>query len=540
MKPSIILVQVLAIVLAFNASHGQERPRPSRASAPASSCDQFLPAPKQVGTRQIGPEACAIVSEEVVFNGKGQPYERRELRITGTVTGWAAKQGPRFNYFNDAPDLVYAQSGNTNERFQGIGRYSASTGHGISLFLPADPAHWNGKLFVTAHGAGAYAAVGALLPRHPDDDPGTLAGVNRYVALMLDKGYAVAHTLRSSQLTGGDVTVTLEDGTPLTKYNVSSHAGFIRDFARIATKIVQQKLGRKPAKTYFYGFSAGGFLGRLVQYHPGFNVDPAGGRPFDGFLLDDAGGGLWLPVRMENGRDTLFLDDADRGRFVPQIDVTHQLYMGETGDYLDKKRENTRLLRRKGLGAKHRMYEIRGVSHFDAGSVSRPDLAPQTLDLSGVVDALIDALDRWVDKGHEPPPTKSDLPELGGPALALPEVACPLGRYYAHPAVLGDTRRGGQETGFAAFDGVNQEPIDGRGELVDLNGNGTRDRRETVAQAWARLGLLESGQPLSQGRYVACVANAAAKLVADGFLPPRLLAHYVRRAVGSNVGHVER
>ena len=97
-----------------------------------------------------------------------------------------------------------------------------------------------------------------------------------------------------------------------------------------------------------------------------------------------------------------------------QIDVTHLLYAGETGDFLQKKRENARLLLEKGLGAKHRMYEIRGVSHFDAGHVSRRDLVFQTLDLSGFFDALIDRLDSWVDKDVPPPPTMSDFAELGG------------------------------------------------------------------------------------------------------------------------------
>src|SRR5438067_10922843 len=66
------------------------------------------------------------------------------------------------------------------------------------------------------------------------------------------------------------------------------------------------------------------------------------------------------------------------------------LYACDTGDYLQNKRENARLLREKGLSAAHRLYEIRGVSHFDAGQVSRPDLVNQTLDLGGVFDALID------------------------------------------------------------------------------------------------------------------------------------------------------
>jgi hypothetical protein len=130
-----------------------------------------------------------------------------------------------------------------------------------------------------------------------------------------------------------------------------------------------------------------------------------------------------------DNKDVLFTTDLDRQRFTRQIDITHVLYAGETEDYLTNKRENARLLRAKGLAAKHRMYEIRRVSHFDAGQVSRPDLVFQTLDLSGIFDALIDRLDSWVEKDVPPPGTKSDMVERGGAnrndrnnsAVALPE-----------------------------------------------------------------------------------------------------------------------
>jgi len=196
-------------------------------------------------------------------------------------------------------------------------------------------------------------------------------------------------------------------------------------------------------------------------------------------------------------------------------------------------------LREKGLGAKHRMYEIRGVSHFDAGQVSRPDLVFQTLDLSGIFDALIDRMDAWVEKDVPPPATKSDMVERVGahkngndknPAVALPEVACPLGVYYIFPPGLDPGRRGGQETALASFDGANLEPLDGRGLLVDMNGNGVRDKRETVSQAWQRLGLLKPGQKLTQAFYANCVNASASKLVKEGLLPKKVGEFYVEQA----------
>ena len=56
------------------------------------------------------------MSDEIVFNLKGQRFRRLEMRISGTVEGFAVKQGPRTEYFNDAPDFVFAQSGNNGPR----------------------------------------------------------------------------------------------------------------------------------------------------------------------------------------------------------------------------------------------------------------------------------------------------------------------------------------------------------------------------------------------------------------------------------------
>lgn len=542
MAPHIITFYLLTSLFLFGTVHAQERQREARRSDVAPSCEEFLPVKKPIDGKGIGPDECKIVSEETVFNIKGQKIRRQELRISGTLEGWAAKEGRRANYFTDGPDFVFAQSGNTGRRFKGIARYEGSTGHGISLFFPENPGDWNGKLFVTAHGAGSYASVGTLLPRDPNADFNPLTNVNKYVGLMVDKGYAVAHTMRSSQRVGGDLTLTVEDGTKLQKLNASSHAGLMIGFTKIAENILQKRLGRKPQRTYFYGFSAGGFLGRLIQYQPGFNRDDDGSPVFDGFLLDDAGGGMWLPVLLVDGKDTLFVREEDKKRFVNQIDITHQLYAGETNDYLQRKRENVKILKQKGLTNKHRMYEVKGVSHFDAGQVSLLELASQSLDLGGVIGSLIDVLDQWVEGKTEPPPTKSDLSELGSgnPAIALPEIACPLGVYHIFPRALGKGRRAGQETAFAAFDGVNLEPIDGRGEFVDMNRNGIRDKRETVAQAWTRLGLLKAGEKLTHSKYVSCVANAAAKLAEERLLPPKVVAHYVKKAAASAVGLDDR
>ena len=385
----------LAVALVLNDSgFAQDKAKAPGKFKDAISCNEFASSSKKVLGQSVGIDQCLIVSEETVFNIRGEKFRRVEIRLTGTVDGWASKEkGPRATYFTDGPDFVFTQSGLTGPRARGVARYEASTGHGMTILYPEDARHWNGKLYITAHGAGSYGDVGTLVPRDPNAKFNRLQNINRYVTLMIDKGYAVAHTMRSSDRIKGDVLVTLEDGETL-KNNLSSHAGLITSWTKLAQNLISKNLGSRPKRTYFYGHSAGGFLGRLINYQPGANIDNEGKRVFDGFLLDDAGGGLWLPKLVVDNKDTLFTTDEDRKPFAKQIDVSHVLYTGETGDYLQNKRENARILRDKGLGGQHRMYEIRGVSHFDAGQVSRADLVFQTLDLTELYDSLIDRLRR--------------------------------------------------------------------------------------------------------------------------------------------------
>jgi hypothetical protein len=142
--------------------------------------------------------------------------------------------------------------------------------------------------------------------------------------------------------------------------------------------------------------------------------------------------------------------------FVPQLEVSHQMYNAESPgekaswistNYPENKRQNAKILRDKGLSGKHRMYEVRRISH--SGGDALPD-GPrgdtEILDLCRFMDRFIDMLDAWVDRGVKPPPTRSDWLELGDvdrdgdiehPALASPEVACPLGVYHQFPASSG-------------------------------------------------------------------------------------------------------
>ncbi len=151
---------------------------------------------------------------------------------------------------------------------------------------------------------------------------------------------------------------------------------------------------------------------------------------------------------------------------------------------LNNKRKMARLMIEKGIN-NFRMYEVRGVSHnggerWEDGKNGDIEI----LDLSRLMDGVLDLLDNWVEKGIEPPATKSDDPNVGAgaPAINLPETACPLGEYFPFPQFRGV--QGAGSTGFANYDGTTLEPLDGQLQFVDMNQNGRRDLRETVTQAW--------------------------------------------------------
>ena len=114
------------------------------------------------------------------------------------------------------------------------------------------------------------------------------------------------------------------------------------------------------------------------------------------------------------------------------------------------------------------------------------------------------------------------------PAIALPEVACPLGLYYPHPPSRGNN--GDSWTSFAAFDGQSLEPLDGRGVFVDMNLNRYLDQREDVDQAWQRLGLLKPGERFSRSRYQSCVEASVARLQQEKLITERVSAQYLQEA----------
>lgn len=531
MRGAIVLVSLLCVGRPAVAQVIQEKP-----------CDGWLPPARVSKGQKVGPESCRMFETDLAHDG--QPARRIDIGVDGKVEGYLPKTGMYINYFTSAPDLVFPSGMNSGRIFHGVATYRGDTGAAMTIVYPRDRRAWNGKAWVTVHGRGRSFKRGTLKAWNKNFDPANpMADLDKFERLMVSKGYAVVVTHRTSETLGGDVQVTLEDGTAYPERNLNDNAQYVVDFALLARNALRTRAGRAPSRLYFYGHSAGARVGRSLNYVPGLNADASGRRVFDGILADDSATGLWLPVVMKDGRDVLFTGEAAKQAFVPQLEVTHQMYNAESPgekapwistNYLRNKRENARLLRDKGLAPRHRMYEVRRISHNGGEGLAdarRGDV--EILDLSQMMDRFIDMLDAWVDKGVPPPPTRSDWAELGDvdrdgiiehAALAFPEVACPLGVYSQYPPSSGAAGVG--STFFAAFTGEGLEPLDGRGEFVDMNANGVWDFRETPTEAWRRLGLLRKDETLTREKYVACVAEAAERLRKDGFFSERTSQRY--------------
>ncbi len=547
-QPILLTLTLTVLLNSTNLLWGQ-----TSASQPVtSSGKEFMVPKKEVNGKLIGQEDVLI--QEVVVTDSDRQYRRLDVGVSGTIDGWAVKEASAIHrrQFGSAPEFTFTQVGNLYRRFHGIVRYEASMGMGMTLIYPEAGTGWNKKLFVTNHGGSGSFLEGTMKPWNKLFDPSQpLGDISKYERLMLDKGYAIAKTRRNASGQTGDYSVTLDNGEILEGREIGKIPEMLLGFAQLAENLLKARLGEKPVRTYWYGHSGGGMNGRLINYVSGLNVDENGGPIIDGFLNDDSGEGLYLPVLEENGRDTLFVTEKERQRFVKTIEISHQLYnvrRDRSGpQWVSQvlqvnKRMNAKILREKGLGDKSRMYEVRGISHMGGEYLEDGrDGDVIILDLSRIIDALIDVLDNWVEKDIAPPPSKSDWFELGdvdgdgvieNEAIALPEVACPMGLYYQYPPSRGEGGIGW--TGFASFDGQSLEPLDGRGVFVDMNLNRYLDHRESVDQAWHRLGLLKPGEKFSRSKYQACVEGAVDKLRQEKLITERVAARYIQQASGVN------
>lgn len=510
-----------------------------------TSCDEFLLPQRDVRGKKVGPQSCLMQETDATFAGR--TFRRLDVGLNGSVEGFLTKTGDYKEYLTNAPDLVFPQTADPGPVFFAVAAYERNKGASMTIVYPLAREAWNQKMWVTVHGRGASFTQGNLRAWNRNLDRGNpLGDLNKYDRLILAKGYVLVKTRRTSAEGLGEIKATLEDGTVVDYAAFNDTARYIMDFTELAEKAIERRLGAPPRRTYFYGHSAGARIGRGLNYTPGLNAGRDGKPLFDAILADDGAAGGWLPVVMKDGQDVLFASDGERSAFVPQIDISHQMYNNiwpskradyMSSSYLANKRHNARILRDKRM--RERMYEVRSISHSGGeslpeatfGGARRGDV--QILDMSKLMDRFMDMLDAWVEQGTEPPATRSDWPELGDvdrdgeldhAALAFPEVACPLGVYFPYPNTVSGS------TSFAAFTGEGLEPLNGNGVFVDMNRNGIRDFRESPTAAWRRLGLLQNGEELTRDRFVSCVQHAAERLRRDGFFSEATARWYAEQA----------
>ena len=542
----------LVPILLSSGAQSQNAPADNAATHVPASCTQFLAPKKNVAGKSVGQDDCRMIDFGIVEPGKS--YHRIDVGVSGTLSGYVVKDGARQNYFTSEPDFTYTQTGNTQyPRFHGILSYDMAKGTSMTVTYPETG--WNGKLFILVHGRTGSFARGTLKPWDKYFDPDKPFDANKYERSMLARGYAVALSRRNADgFVPGDFSAVLDDGTVWTDQNINMVPELILDEVRLVDNLLQQRLGRKPTRNYWYGHSAGTYtalgLNYTLQFEPDLNRDADGRQTISGFIDDDPGGGLFLPFLEKNGTDVLYRTPQERATFVKSIAISHQAYPlvysnvvvgefdlkhlpeGVSDTALVNKRNMARLFHKKGMDDVFRMYEVRDISHIGDENLETNKAGDiQDVHLSRVMDGIIDLLDEWVDKGIEPPKTKTDDSSVStDAAIALPESACPLGRYYPFPAMRGNNSQSAGLTSFAPYDGAGLEPLDGQLMYVDMNRNGRRDNRETVTQAWRRLGLLTANESFGRAQYVACIEAAAAKLRNERFFTDATVLQYMEEA----------
>lgn len=576
------------------------------------------PARADVEPRLVGPEECRIVSEKIIHNAHGVPYRQVTIGISGTVFGFApvdalampplgtGKPGEgRENTFSDHA-FIWQTQGTMGPFVPGTGfyRHTEETPLGVEILIPQDVDDWNGKMWVLVHGAGRFPPL-RFHPREPDR-------FNRYTETsegagpLIDRGFAVVWTRRDAAITDKAAmavanTVKLDDGSELggpgkLGMGFNDHIGLIRDYTEISRRFIEEQLGRSPDHLFYRGHSAGGALGRSMLLIRGMNTDHDGEKLFDGFYLDDSAGGrgasayFWESeivdelgsFRLRPSKTDQLVFDTEHRRFMaPVIEVIHGAYAGGNtstvphlfervpGTYVQYKRENARINIEKGLGDSWKAYEIAGVSHSDASAEAfdYPELAEQMVDIGGVAIALEEALVDWVLEGKTPPDTRVDAVDVwdvdpaAGPAIQLPETACPRGIYRAYMNRPDGTAVGSSPALFVPYlteprpqinemqerpDGFREEwlePLDAKGYLVDMTGSGHRMTRPSIQQIWhvryregKKTGILRPDETLTRKRYVDCVRDVVAGLRSEGLLTAQAAEWYVEKARTDEIG----
>lgn len=533
MRRNVTLVAVTVAVGALLAA-------PAATADVANDCAGLLVGHSTVANFSVGETSCAITARSTFTDSAGQPWRRVDVALSGTVAGYAdpVTIGNTRKDLTDVPNVLFPQFGITSWE-PGEGSYTGGAdgqGAGISVLYPADPARWTGKTVLLVHGQANNTPLGTIVPQRAGGPLPQDTFDNLYADEWVDAGYAVIYTRRPAS---NGVPTRLANGTTLDE-SVNDNVTMLRDFLLSGERLLGQELGRTPSTVLWYGHSAGVIAGRLFNYS-GRNDKQGGGHYVDGFLSDDPGGGLPLPLTMpmgqvlgeRNGKVTYpaaaLLPKQTKAQLVPEFTFAHALYVDKHSwlpevNYLTLKQLAQQLYRQEGLTNKANLYVVAGVSHIPNSTGSPTN----TLDMGTLIQAAIPILQNWVAEGTRPPASITAQP--GDPSrskqLLLPPLACPTGTRYPWPTPAGTA----QQTGYAPYDGTTAEPVNSQGALVDVNGNGVRDKMPTLTQEWRQLGLINNHEEVTPKTFTACVHKAATTLEQDRLLTQAAATNYQQQA----------
>ncbi len=505
----------------------------------STGCPDLLVPHSVVAGYSVGETSCSVTATSSFVDPAGHPWQRVDLALSGTAAGYSdpVTVGNTRKDITDVPDVLYPQFGITGW-MPALGTYTGGgdgQGAGISVLYPTTPGQWNGHVAVLVHGQADNTPLGQLVPQPAGGVVPRRSFDNLYADEFVAAGYAVIYTRRPA---AGGVPTTLADGATLDE-SVNDNVTMLRDFLRSGERLLVERLGRAPSLVLWYGHSAGVIAGRLFNYS-GLNDEPGGGHYVDGFLSDDPGGGLPLPLTMPEGQvlgvhdghvtypSNALLSESTRNRMVPELTFAHALYLDHHTwlpgvSYLSLKQLGEQLYRRSELSGKTAFYVVGGVSHIPDSTGS----PAHTLDMGSLIQAAIPVLQDWVARGTPPPAGRSGA-DGRSDQLLLPPIACPTGYRYPWPAPAGAS----SQTGFVPYDGTTPEAVNSQGALVDVNGDGVRDAMPTIDQAWQGFGLSRGGRSVTRNAYVSCVRRDADGLLHDRLISSAMASWYVRQAGG--------
>lgn len=519
-------------------------PAGAAADTPATAdCAALMAPPTSVAGYSVGETSCQVTGTSTFTDDAGRTWTEQDLAISGTAAGYVDPATTTANFrmdLTDVPNILFPQFG-IPTWVAAEGTYSGGTGQngaGISVLYPDDPAAWNGKDVLLMHGQSNDTPIGAIVPQA---DGGPLPADtfnNMFADEWVDAGYAVVYVRRPAS---SGVSATTADGTVIPS-SLNDNIHMVDQLLATGQKLITQAMGHAASATYEYGHSAGTIWGELDN-ESGFNTLPNGTHIISGFVFDDPGGGLPLPLTMAQGNvlgdqgdhasypPDSYLPESIRRQMVPGIVLAHADYLSThtwlpTVTYLDLKQEAQQLYQQEGLSSKLRTYVLAGVSHIPDSTGSPPG----TLDYGPLIQSVIPMLDSWVTRGAAPPPSIAGPPgDMSvSQQLQLPDIACPMGIRYPWPYPDG----GPTETGFMPYgNGTNLEPVNSQGVLVDVNGDGYRDTLPSLNQAWRQLGLIGPGQSVTKATYDQCVAHAADGLEAHHLLSAAAVTQYTDQAL---------